>query len=542
MATEADVRPPGAGRGAEIRGAAVWLVPSALVLWGVLCGIGYLLTHPLRDSAFERWDASVDRWLAARRSSTWNTVTHWLTYAAETLTVIAVGLVFFIVLRIALGRWRESIFLAVALVGEVTIFVSTTAMIDRARPPVQHLDAGAADLELPVRPHRGSSSPVRRAGHHRRSGVYSGVAAQSRARPRLRGADLRCCGAALPGHALPDGCHGWRRSGNRLVGHHVCGDPSRAEVARGRPANARTCNRARRRSGCAVKPAVVCNPVTIQDPEGLRVELKRRTAGAELIWLETSEDDPGRGQTQQAVAAGADLLLVAGGDGTVAACAGALVGTGVPMALVPTGTGNLLARNLDIPLEVPAALDLAFGDERRPIDVLEADGTRFVVMAGLGFDAAMIRHTGDQAKSKHGWTAYISGGLARAAQHAARDLRRDRRCADKRRHLNAIGVVVGNVGRLQAGIALLPDADPADGLLDVIVLQPRTWLGTIRLAWNIVRRRPDAGRQAQVLRGQRVEIRADRPVPAQFDGEYDGERDSLTVTVLPRSVTLCAAT
>ena len=111
------------------------------------------------------------------------------------------------------------------------------------------------------------------------------------------------------------------------------------------------------------------------------------------------------------MAEGADLLLVAGGDGTVAACAGALVGTGVPMALVPTGTGNLLARNLDIPLELSAALDLAFGDDRRPIDVLEADGTRFVVMAGLGFDAAMIRDTGDQAKSKHGWTAYISGGL-----------------------------------------------------------------------------------------------------------------------------------
>lgn len=289
-----------------------------------------------------------------------------------------------------------------------------------------------------------------------------------------------------------------------------------------------------------MKPAVVCNPVSIQDPEGLRVELKRRTAGAELIWLETTEDDPGRGQTRQAVAAGADLLLVAGGDGTVAACAGGLVGTGVPMALIPMGTGNLLARNLDIPLDVPAALDLAFGDERRQIDVLDADGTRFVVMAGLGFDAAMIRDTGDQAKSKHGWMAYVSGGLRalRSTPYVTYAVTVD---AQPAQHLNAIGVVVGNVGRLQAGIALLPDADPADGMLDVIVLQPRTWLGTIKLAWNIVRRRPNSGRQAQVLRGQRVEIRADRPVPAEFDGEYNGERDSLIVTVLPRSVTLCAA-
>jgi diacylglycerol kinase family enzyme len=233
--------------------------------------------------------------------------------------------------------------------------------------------------------------------------------------------------------------------------------------------------------------------------------------------------------------------MVCGGDGTVREVCAELAGTGIPVGIIPAGTGNLLARNLDIPLEVPAALDLAFGDERRSIDVLEAGDTRFVVMAGLGFDAAMIRHTGDQAKSKHGWTAYISGGLRalRSTPHVTYGVTVD---AEQTQHLNAIGVVVGNVGRLQAGISLLPDADPADGLLDVIVLQPRTWLGMIRLAWNIVRRRPDSSRQAQVLRGQRVEIRAGRPVPAQFDGEYAGERDSLTVTVLPRSVTLCAAT
>ena len=112
---DSGVRPRRTGVGAGVRDDTAWLVPSAVVLWGVLCGVGYLLTHPLRDSAFERWDGSVDRWFAARRSSTWNSVTHWLTFAAETLTVIAVGVVFFVVLRIALGRWRESIFLAVAL-------------------------------------------------------------------------------------------------------------------------------------------------------------------------------------------------------------------------------------------------------------------------------------------------------------------------------------------------------------------------------------------------------------------------------------------
>jgi membrane-associated phospholipid phosphatase len=133
----------------EARGTVVRLVLAAAALWGALCGIGYLLTHQLQDTAFERWDASANRWLAAHRTPAWNTVTHWLTYAAETLTVIGVGLVFFIALRIALGRWRESMFLAAALAGEVTIFVLTALMIDRHRPPVSHLDSAPPTSSFP---------------------------------------------------------------------------------------------------------------------------------------------------------------------------------------------------------------------------------------------------------------------------------------------------------------------------------------------------------------------------------------------------------
>jgi membrane-associated phospholipid phosphatase len=131
------------------RGTIIRLVLAAAMLWGALCGIGYLLTHQLQDTAFERWDASANRWLAAHRTPTWNTVTHWLTYGAETLTVVGIGLVFFIGLRIALGRWRESMFLAAALAGEVTIFVLTALMIDRHRPSVPHLDSAPPTSSFP---------------------------------------------------------------------------------------------------------------------------------------------------------------------------------------------------------------------------------------------------------------------------------------------------------------------------------------------------------------------------------------------------------
>jgi diacylglycerol kinase (ATP) len=102
-------------------------------------------------------------------------------------------------------------------------------------------------------------------------------------------------------------------------------------------------------------------------------------------------------------------------------------------------------------------------------------------------------------------------------------------------------VLVGNVGELQGGMALLPDADPSDGLVDVIVLAPRGWLDVLLLAWRIVRRRPDDGPQALIAQGRRVEIRADRAVPLEFDGDFAGEQQTLTVTVLPGAVTICGA-
>jgi membrane-associated phospholipid phosphatase len=131
------------------RYALVRLVPAAVVVWALLCGIGYLLTRPLRGTAFERWDESVVRFFADHRAAPWNTVTHWMTYAAETYTVIAIGLVFFVGMRLRLHRWRESVFLLAAVVGEVTIFVCTTMVIDRPRPPVPHLDDAPPTSSFP---------------------------------------------------------------------------------------------------------------------------------------------------------------------------------------------------------------------------------------------------------------------------------------------------------------------------------------------------------------------------------------------------------
>jgi diacylglycerol kinase family enzyme len=283
--------------------------------------------------------------------------------------------------------------------------------------------------------------------------------------------------------------------------------------------------------------AAVLNPAKIDDLPALKAAITERCGPEPPRWFETTPEDTGGGQTAAAIADGARLVLVCGGDGTVAACAGALAGTGVAMAIVPVGTGNLLARNLDIPLDLDLALEVAFGADERVIDVLEAGEQRFLVMAGLGFDAALIRDTDEKLKRRLGWLAYL-GGMARALRrspHAQFSITVDDGLPLS---TQAIGVLVGNVGQLEAGISLMPDASPDDGRLDVIVLKPRTAGDWPALAWRILRRRANAGRQADILRGKRVAISSATALPIEFDGEFRGEATELRVEVLASALTL----
>ncbi|MCW2541306.1 MAG: diacylglycerol kinase catalytic region [Frankiales bacterium] len=318
--------------------------------------------------------------------------------------------------------------------------------------------------------------------------------------------------------------------------------------------------------------AVVLNPTSLDDPAPLRAAIEQRMRDRRLgepLWLETTADDAGAGMADEAMRAGVDLLLVCGGDGTVAAVAGALAeqagvdgplddrssgdgkpagemrGTPPALGVLAIGTGNLLARNLGLPLPKPAqaggfdaALDVAFGAGRRRLDVLDSGSRRFLVMAGIGFDAAMIRHTDDRMKAKVGWLAYL-GGLTRAL-HRSPQARFEVRVDDGPPLVHrGVGVLVGNVGKLQGGVEVLPEASPDDGRLAVLVLSPKHPADWLILLGRVLRRRPDGGRQAELLRGRQVRIRADRPLPIEYDGDFDGLTTNLCVTVLPGAVQLC---
>jgi YegS/Rv2252/BmrU family lipid kinase len=286
--------------------------------------------------------------------------------------------------------------------------------------------------------------------------------------------------------------------------------------------------------------AVVFNPATGGGEAAARrrdTEEALAGAGLDVLWLETTERDPGVGLTRRAVAEGVDLVIAQGGDGTVMACVTGLAGTEVPLAVLPGGTGNLLAANFDIPSDLPGAVEVALHGERRRLDVAAMGDDRFVVMGGIGFDAAMLRDADPRLKERLGAVAYVISGL----RHLRRPVTRFEVRLDDRAPIHRVGqgVLVGNLGRLQGGLPIMPDARPDDGLLDVAVLRTGTLADWLRLALRVLLRRRRKDPDLEVFRARRVEVRCDRPQPVERDGEPAPPTDHLVVEVVPHALTLC---
>jgi YegS/Rv2252/BmrU family lipid kinase len=274
------------------------------------------------------------------------------------------------------------------------------------------------------------------------------------------------------------------------------------------------------------RAAIIVNPAKSEATD-LREDVDKTLASAgwsPSLWLETTPTDPGFGMAETAVEAGVALVVICGGDGTVMACLDALSNTGLPVAVLPIGSGNLLARNLGIPLEFDESMDVAVNGDDRRIDLGRVDDQAFAVMAGMGFDAAMMADTTEAMKRLVGWPAYIASALRHLRDPVMRiELSIDGGPPVRR---SARTVLVGNVGQLEGGLELLPAASADDGLLDVVVVAPRTLRDWLRVANRIIRKPHTHDRHLERFQGQAISIVADRDVPRQVDGEViaDGRR------------------
>ncbi|PCE16353.1 sphingosine kinase [Microbacterium sp. SZ1] len=310
--------------------------------------------------------------------------------------------------------------------------------------------------------------------------------------------------------------------------------------------------------------ALVYNPIKVAERDlRARVRDLSKEAGWEHpAFYPTTIQDAGQRATAQALDRGVDVVLVAGGDGTVRAVAETIAGTGVPLAILPSGTGNLLARNLGLPLAGPDdMIRAALGEFRHPIDIGWARLTRenggeeehaYVVLAGMGLDADMIANTRPDLKRSVGWIAYVDG--AARSLVTAEPFRAVFQIDDGRLHTTKVhSILFANCGTLPAGIALIPDASITDATLDLAVIQPTGvlgWLGVWRKIWwdNSVLRRFRAGRRVldrrgrdasvHYFRGTVAEAAANRPTPIELDGDEFGSAVRITCRVDPGALLL----
>lgn len=312
--------------------------------------------------------------------------------------------------------------------------------------------------------------------------------------------------------------------------------------------------------------AVVYNPVKVPlDRVRRAVEQQERLHGwDESSWFETSSDDSGARAAGEALACGPAVVIVAGGDGTIRTVAEAVYESGIPLGLLPGGTGNLFARNLGLRMnDIEGAVATAFAGTTRTVDVAVAEledhegcrSTRvFLVMAGIGLDAAMAQNTSALAKKRMGWMAYVAP-IARSVI-ANRLFHLDYRVDGGRtRSARAHTVIVGNCGTLTGNMLLIPAAKVDDGLLDVVMLRPKSRFGWARIGTRLtlqgVAHRSRLGRRMLLLapelqalayaQGRRFDARFESPHGIELDGDSFGLVVRARITVRPGALHVCVA-
>lgn len=266
-----------------------------------------------------------------------------------------------------------------------------------------------------------------------------------------------------------------------------------------------------------------------------RLEQLARAAGLECELAETDESEGARPLARRALEDGVERVLVSGGDGTVAEAAEVLAGTDVVLAVVPGGTGNLLAANFGMPLDVAAAIRLGMTGAPRRIDVGRANGHVFLIVAGMGADARMIRDAGREQKRRFGALAYFIAAL----RNLGRPMGRYRITIDGVRiSRRAQTVLVANLGKITGGLELIPGADPLDGMLDVAIVRTRTLRDALMVGLRTLAGKHQNDNLTEIRHGKHVLIETSTPQPAEIDGNDLGSTRRLEVFVDPGALRL----
>jgi diacylglycerol kinase (ATP) len=258
---------------------------------------------------------------------------------------------------------------------------------------------------------------------------------------------------------------------------------------------------------------------------------------AEPIWYEVGKSKEAPRFVRKAMKKGAGLIFVWGGDGMVQRCANELAGTDTPIAILPAGTANLFATNLDIPADLATAVRIGLHGERRKLDLGVVNGEHFAVMAGVGFDALMIRDAGTGLKDKVGQLAYVWTG----AKHLRETPMRVRIRVDGAKWFKgkASCVLVGNMGKVIGGLSVFEGSRPDDGRIELGVVTAKGLVDWARTAGRTAIGQPESSPFVEEITARRVDVRLKDPMVYELDGGDRKATKRLKIEVAPAAITVC---
>ena len=255
------------------------------------------------------------------------------------------------------------------------------------------------------------------------------------------------------------------------------------------------------------------------------------------LWFEVPKSKKAPKRAKRALREGAELVFVWGGDGMVQRTLDALAGSGVPVAIVPAGTANLLATNLGVPKDIAACVKIGLNGARRPIDLGTFNDEHFAVMAGVGFDARMIADAGAGLKDRLGRVAYIwTGAKNLRAPRVRGRIKVDGETWFKGR---IACVLVGNVGSLFGGVTVFEDARPDDGRLELGVVTAKGAMQWARALARTATKAPEQSPYVELTSGKKISIRLEKPMLYELDGGDRKRTDRIRVRVEPGAATIC---
>lgn len=225
-----------------------------------------------------------------------------------------------------------------------------------------------------------------------------------------------------------------------------------------------------------------------------------------------------------------DRVWVCGGDGTVAAVGAALMHTDIPIAILPGGTANAIARAVGVPYRLADAVRFAAQERPRPFDAVRVNGRISLLTAGAGYDSAVMATADAELKRRIGILAYVYAGLKEVgAGETDFELEIDGAPSER---VTGNCLLLANIGKLFGEFDLLPDARPDDGRVDIAVLNLSDLTALLSLSGHVLQRKVESHPRSRFFRGARVVARFAKPLPTEVDGDVAGVTDRMEADVV----------